>query len=316
MQYIYGAIFLLSLIMLHLYFVFVRGKQNNPWLFSLFVCVSVVNFGYMLLSLSKTVEFALIANKIAYLGQAFIILCMFMIIFKLCGFTLKKWLAISLLCIAVIMYAMVLTTGHLDWYYKSVDLIFVDGSAKLVKEYGVLHTVYLIYVLSYFATMPVLIITSLIKKRVTSGKLAGLMLAVVFGNIGVWLVEQCIRWNFEFLAISYLMSELVFFFIYWMMKDYIHVDKLPMVEGQDIVDISKIPMDVKIQRALKGKSDLESLASREREVLELILQNKKRKEIAEQMHLSENTIKTYTRNLYGKLDVADRDELYKRILQE
>lgn len=316
MAILYGAIFALSLFMPPLYFLTIRKKQEMPWLLTLFICICVVDLGYLLLSVSKTVEFALFANKVAYLGQVFIILCMFMIISKLCGFRYKKWLPILLVCIAMTVYAMVLTTGHLDWYYKSVTLTFVDGAAKLVKEYGVLHRVYLIYILAYFAAMPVLILVSLIKKRVTSGKLAGLMFAVVFGNIGMWLVEKCIKWNFEFLAVSYLMSELVFFFIYWMMQDYIHVDRLPRVEGKDIIDISKIPLEVKIERALEGVAKGEELAVREREVLKLILENKKRKEIAECLHLSENTIKTYTRNLYGKLGVTDREELYKRILQK
>lgn len=54
MQYTYGAIFLASPVLLPLYF--------------LFVCVSIVNLGYTLVAFSKTVEFALFANKITYLG--------------------------------------------------------------------------------------------------------------------------------------------------------------------------------------------------------------------------------------------------------
>ena len=41
-----------------------------------------------------------------------------------------------------------------------------------------------------------------------------------------------------------------------------------------------------------------------------MLQSKKRREIAEALCLSENTIKTYTRTLYGKLGVRSREELY------
>ena len=40
-----------------------------------------------------------------------------------------------------------------------------------------------------------------------------------------------------------------------------------------------------------------------------ILENKKRKDIAKQLNLSENTVKTYTRGLYKKLGVANREEL-------
>ena len=86
MQYFYGGAFLASLILLPLYFFFVRKKESEPWLFALFVCVSIVNLGYTLIAFSNTVEFALFANKVAYLGQVFIPLCMFMLISKLSRF--------------------------------------------------------------------------------------------------------------------------------------------------------------------------------------------------------------------------------------
>ena len=44
MQWTYGALFLLSLSLLPLYFLFVRKKQNEPWLLFLSACVAVVNF--------------------------------------------------------------------------------------------------------------------------------------------------------------------------------------------------------------------------------------------------------------------------------
>ena len=86
----YGVIFALSLLLPIGYYLFVRKSQNEPWLFVLYLSVCVVNLGYLLLSLSKTVEFALAANKLVYFGQVFVPLCMFMIISGLCGFTYKK----------------------------------------------------------------------------------------------------------------------------------------------------------------------------------------------------------------------------------
>ena len=119
----YSVIFALSLLLPIGYYLFVRKNQSEPWLFVLNLFVCVVNLGYLLLSTSKTVEFALTANKIAYLGQVFVPLCMFMIISRLCGFTYQKWVKYMLIGTALVMFAMVLTTGHLDWYYKSVELV-------------------------------------------------------------------------------------------------------------------------------------------------------------------------------------------------
>ena len=81
------------------------------------------------------------------------------------------------------------------------------------------------------------------------------------------------------------------------------------------VDIATMPMETKIGKILfRVKSD-EPLTAREREILELILQNKKRKDIAEEMRLSENTVKTYTRTLYSKIGVGSREELNALLIQ-
>ena len=103
----YGVIFALSLLLPIGYYLFVRKKQNEPWLLFLFACVAVVNLGYTLIAFGDTVEFALFANKITYLGQVLIPLCMFMLISKLCGYTYKKWVIGVLIGAAVIMFAIV-----------------------------------------------------------------------------------------------------------------------------------------------------------------------------------------------------------------
>ena len=63
------------------------------------------------------------------------------------------------------MFAIVATSGFLPWYYKSVELEMVNGSAKLVKEYGPLHDVYLVYLLGYFAAMIGVILHSIRKRK-------------------------------------------------------------------------------------------------------------------------------------------------------
>ena len=74
-------------------------------------------------------------------------------------------------------------------------------------------------------------------------------------------------------------------------------------------------MEIKIRSVLSYVKTGELLAIREREILELILANRKRKEIALELHLSENTVKTYTRTLYSKLGVRSREELYSLLLK-
>ena len=129
--------------------------------------------------------------------------------------------------LAVIMYAIVFTAGWLDWYYTNATLEFENGSAYLVKEYGILHPTNLIYVVSYFVAMLVVCIMSLAKKKNASQKLAGFMLAIVLGNVGMWIIEKITTWNFEMLAVSYFMSVLAYFFVYILLQDYIRKVDMP-----------------------------------------------------------------------------------------
>ena len=312
---LYCIIFALSLLMPVGHFLLVHEKRNEHWLFILYTAICVVNLGYLLLSLSRTVEVALIANKIAYFGQVFVPLCMFMIISRLCGFKYKAWVKYVLVGAAMVMFALVKTTGHLDWYYKSVELTYADGAAKLIKEYGVLHPVNLLYVLAYFAAMFTVIGMSLKKSNGKSQKLAGLMLAVVFFNIGGWIVEKLIPWNFEFLAASYLVSEFVFFFVYWVLQDYVYKEDVPSTvvveEKSSVIYIDSKERADKIERILSSLTDRSALTARQMDILEGILDGKSRKEMAADLHLSENTVKMHTTSLFKALKVSSRNEIFE-----
>lgn len=313
----YAIMAIIATVLLIGYLVLVHKKE--PWLLLLYVCVTIVNVGYFLLSVSPTLAFAIFANDLAYLGSVFLSMSMLLTIVKLCGFTVKKKLTITLIVLGGMMFAIIATSGILPWYYKEVSLVHVEGASKLNKVYGVLHPVYMVYLLIYFAAMVACIIQSIRKKMLASQRHATLLAGIVFGNIAVWLVEKFIPWNFEFLSVSYLFSEVILLGLYWMMQDYVRSDLIPRPAQETPrptpIDIATMPIEEKILKVLSHLKPGEMLAAREREILELVLQNKKRKEIAEELCLSENTIKTYTRTLYGKVGVSSREELYSLLIQ-
>ena len=294
-------------------------KNREFWLTMLYISITVVNLGYLLISLSNTVGFALFSNDVAYLGSVFLSMCMFFTIVRLCGFKIKKAHVITCVSLGVLMFAIVASSPMIPLYYKSVDIEMIDGAAKLVKVYGVLHPFYMVYLLGYFAAMIGTIVHSVRKKKIAKPKFAGFLAAVVFSNLLMWLFEKLVNWEYEFLSVTYIISELLLLFVYWMMQDYVHVNDIPkytLAQKEQLgVDIATMPMETKIGKVLLFVRDGEMLATREREILELILQNKRRKEIADELHLSENTIKTYTRTLYNKLGVSSREELYAFLLK-
>jgi DNA-binding CsgD family transcriptional regulator len=234
---------------------------------------------------------------------------MFMIISKLCGFAYKKWFLGILIGLAVIMYAIVFTTGWLDWYYTNATLEFENGSAYLVKEYGVLHPTNLIYVVAYFVAMLATCILSFVRKKDASQKLAGFMLAIVLGNVGMWIVEKITTWNFELLAATYFMSVLAYFFVYLLLQDYIRKVDVPMPEKTRVIVLDSIPKAERLERALSLLPQGKTLTTRQMEMLDGLLDGKSQKEIAADLHISESTVKWHFGILYTTLNVSGKDEI-------
>ena len=295
-------------------------KDKEFWLTMLYISIAVVNLGYLLISLANTVGFALFANDVAYLGSVFLSAFMFLTIVRLCGFEIGKAHVITCVSLGALMFAIVASAPMLPLYYKSVDIEMIDGAAKLVKEYGVLHPFYMVYLLGYFAAMIGTIIHSVRKKKIAKPKLAGFIAAIVCSNIMMWLFEKWLHWGYEFLSVTYVISELLLLIVYWMMQDYVLKRDIPTftpAESEQLgIDVATMPMDVKIGKVLLCLKNGETLAPREREVLELILQYKKRREIAEMMYVSESSVKLYTRTLYSKLGVTCREELYAILVKK
>jgi len=179
-----------------------------------------------------------------------------------------------------------------------------NGYSKLVKEYGPLHLVYMIYLLSSFISMIIIIIYSFITKIRKLNKKAIFLASIVFGNIGVWAIEQFIDVDFEFLSASYLLSEFAVLFLYWIAEDYFESSIIPLTDISTQLN--------KYDEYLLHIKNSNVLSNRELDVLKAILDNKKRKDIAVELNVSENTVKTHTRRIFEKLEVQNRQELFDK----
>jgi DNA-binding CsgD family transcriptional regulator len=249
--------------------------------------------GYLLLSIAEftnRLPFATAANTVVYLGSVFLTPCLYMSVRRLCSERRLAWLKWGVIGLALLVFGAIATTPWTGLYYKEV---MFDQNGLFDKVYGPLHPLYKVYLIAYFVAMIVTVARSLRRQRFPSQKQAALITAIVFGNITLWLVEQIIPGPFEYMAAFYLFSEMLLLGLHWLMQDTVH-------------PTPTTPMEILLSRLPKGVS----LHPREQEVLTAILDNVPRKEIASRMNLSENTIKTYTRNLYHKLGVSSREELY------
>lgn len=311
MSSIYIATSFLSLIMLLGYFSLIKKKE--VWFFILFISVFVVNIGYLILSFSKTLEMALWANRIAYLGSVFLPLSMIMIIMKVSRLCCKKWVPYILAAISIVVFLVAASPGFLDIYYKSVTLENIGGVYVLNKEYGSWHSLYLFYLLAYFIIMVSIIIHAITRKKLESIAHAVILIVAVFVNICVWLLEQLVEINFEFLSVSYIITELFLISAYLMIQ---HQDNLiSALQSKIITPPETTKTELKkdspefLQHCEFIVEQLPHLTPSERAIYDLYLAGKSTKEVLKEMNIVENTLKFHNKNLYGKLGVSSRKQL-------
>lgn len=301
---IYGITTVVALLLIVGYMKLIKERQR--WFVLLYVSVFVVNAGYFWLAASRSLESALMANRLAYMGSVFLPLCMLMITLNVCRVKYPKWIKYVLLSVSVIVFLVAASGGITDWYYEVVSLTFVNGAGTLVKEYGPLHLLYYVYLFTYFLSMGTVIIAAWLKNKPFNMKHAFLMLALVFGNILIWLAEQGIDSQFECLSVSYIITEVFLLMLYGIIEDYDLLHGVALNTAESLTYMNT-------EQMMTRYPELSILTSRELEVVVPLLQDKKRKEIAEELSVTEHTIKKHTAHIFAKFEVANRKELHEKL---
>ena len=278
----------------------------------LFLSVAVTNIGYFALSVSPNLVLAMTSNTVAYLGSVYISVFMFLTIASMCKLKIPNKVVALLLCIGVIVFVIATSAWYSNIYYVDVAIEKVNNATVLVKTYGVLHPIYKVYVILYLVAMIGILVYSFIRKENRHVYVSLYLSFLVAINIGIWLVESILKTRFEFLSVSYVISEILLIMFYSIVKKFIDAQNTPpepikTVEYFDSRDS---------QAAADEFAQTDLLSKREREVMKLLLEGKKRKEIAEELFVTESTIKKHSASIYKKLEVENRKELLEKVKSE
>ena len=302
-------------------------KNKDKWFYLLFGSVCVVNVGYYLLSVSTTLNQALSFNSLSYLGSVFLPLSMLMVIMNVTNLKPKKFLKYILVVIAVLMFVLTASPGFSNLYYESVSIESINGMTILNKVYGKLHCMYLFYLLAYFTAMLSVITYSIVKKKISSSVHASSILFAVLVNIGVWAIEQVVKLDFEFLSISYIISELFLLGIHLLLeeKDNIIFGTTRLLNTPAFLDpayaacgnneiinnnSNKLVLtDTQIELCKIFTKGLLDLTPTEESLYKYYIAGKKPNEIMKLMDIQKNTIKFHNKNLYRKLGVTSYKEM-------
>ncbi len=311
---IYGIVALVSVFLFIGYFFLAKGKNRH--FSALFFCVAASNGGYFLLSVCTSLAVAKIANGLSYFGGAFSLLVMLWILFEVCQVERKTWPLRILTVISIFVFAVAASGDWLGLYYRSVSLEIVEGTTHLIKEYGPLHGVYAVYLGSYVTIMLVCIVYGAKTKKLASPRYTVFLFVTVLLNVGVWLVEQMIREEFEFLSVSYIITAILLLLIYNMLCDYgiiqpergiISVRMLTQLNTRQINPGALPPAMEAMFCAFAEKA--KTLSSAERRIVKYYMDGYDIGDIPDQAYISIHTVKKHNRSIYQKLGIASRDEL-------
>ena len=153
------------------------------------------------------------------------------------------------------------------------------------------------------------------KKKKLNTKAQTTVLAIaVFVNIFVWLLEQLVNIDFEFLSVSYIISELFLMGLYLAIEENpvpvtapVEEELPPPEKETEAPEESAEPTDA--ARLLYFTEKLPALTPTENKIYNYYLEGKTTKEIMALLNIKENTLKYHNKNLYGKLGVSSRKEL-------
>ena len=311
---VYGVIALLSVLLCAAYFIF--DKSKNRLFLSLFACVSASNSGYFLLSVCDSLQVARIANGISYFGGAFSLLVMEFIIYDVCQLRRRKWFYFGSLGICIAVFLTAASADLFGLYYKSISLESVNGTTRLVKEYGLLHRLYAVYLFVCILAMLLMIVYAAKTKRLHSPKYTLFLLVAVLLNVCVWLIEQVVSVQFEFLSVSYVITAVLLFLIYSLLCDYgiispeegvVSVQMLTQLNTHH-VEPGALPEGMEAMFR-KFAEKCRTLSSAERRILNYYIEGYEIAEVPELAFISINTVKKHNRSIYQKLEISSRDEL-------
>ena len=313
MGIIYGVTTFFSLLLIIVYCGQIRKK--DAWFLLLFSSVFIVNLGYLSLALSGTLEEALLANRIAYLGSVFLPLAMLFIILNVCKLNYSRWFAGFLLCISTIVFIIAASPGYSEIYYKSVTLSTVNGITVLNKVYGPWHSIYLYYLIAYFSAMIGFIFYAIVKKKISNSLHAVILLSATFVNIAVWFAEQLVHIDFEFLSVSYIITEIFLLLLTLLMQETSFTQPVPVVvkpevpvESDDSV-ILEAPDQEMLEKGQYLVAQLPTLTPTEKMIYDYYLEGRAAKEILVLLDIKENTLKYHNKNIYSKLGVSSRKQM-------
>ena len=202
-----GVVMLLSMLSTFALVLFSRRGANTLEIL-MSVCIMISNTGYFILSCSRNIQEALLANTLAYVGGIFLPLLIVYILIDYSDSKVPVWFSIVILLINIFVFVSIMLTDRFPYFYSSLQ--FDPGSSSpLIKEHGQIYYIRYIILAVEVGLAAFFTILTYLGKRSASFRLMVTYAGSLFGVMLVYLGTRFFELKFELIPFFYLFCTLM-----------------------------------------------------------------------------------------------------------
>jgi len=189
-------------------------NKVNYLLMILFILLTITNGGFLAIALSETVSEAVLAKKVCYFGACFLPVVLLFLVCEICNYKVIMWIRRVIYSICFFVYAMVLSIGITDWYYKDISLKEVDGVSVLVYDYGSFHVLFYIILFGSLFFEGIILLYTLLKKHAVSRKNLYALLLLSVSNVMAFVLVRYIHSGIEIMPLAYALDSIILLYLF------------------------------------------------------------------------------------------------------
>jgi len=194
-------------------YVFLWHKHFSVNFSLTFAFIPIVNLGYVVFASAKSLEAALIGQKMIYIGGCFLILFITFYVFDMCRIIIPRWLNTGMIAVAMVIYFFVLSAGYSKWFYVSVEAEMVGDRLVLIKEYGPVHTVFQVMVVLLFIIGISAIIYTYKKKHDVSRRILWILMIPEAVTVVAFFFNRIVSFPVEFTPAGYVIAQILYLMV-------------------------------------------------------------------------------------------------------
>jgi len=202
-----GVVALLSMLSTFALVLFSRRGANTLEIL-MSVCVMISNSGYFILSCSRNLQEAVLANALAYVGGIFLPLLIVYILIDYSDSKVPTWFSVVILLINIFVFVSTILTDRFPYFYAGLKFD-PSSPSPLIKEPGQIYYIRYIILAVEVGLAAFFTILTYLGKRSASFRLMVTYAGSLFGVMLVYLGSRFFGLKYEIIPFFYLICTLI-----------------------------------------------------------------------------------------------------------